>query len=538
MSPTATFQFILVLLAVVVLLERIARRLGLPPSALLVLAGVCLALVPGVPEVHLDPDLTLVLFLPPLLFSGAYFTVWRDFRANLRIIMQLAVGAVAFTTLVVGVVTHWLVPGLPWAACFALGAIVSPPDAVAAKAVLQGLPLPGRLVTLLEGESLVNDAAGLVLFRFAIAAGMTGIFDPWLAVGTFTLLAVGGVVVGLAFGWITSRVLGLLREPHLNIVGGFLAAWASYVLGEHLHVSGVLATVTAGLVIGWRQHEVFGALTRVQANAVWSVVVFVLESLIFILIGLALRNVRDRLGAAGVDPAALLPDIAVIVTALVMARFAWVMTSTYLVRFLFPAVRRRDPYPSVAVPIVIGWAGMRGVVSLAVALSIPDSFPGRDFIMAATMAVILVSILLQGTTLRPLITALRLQGFALERQGTLSEAQARIQIAEAEAHALAVHSRQADGRELHPRLVEQYRHRASMATRYVESSGRLADDRRAHFEAVMVANAAGRRRLLELHRKGDVHDSVLHTLEADLDLEEIGAQRILESQGFALETGT
>ena len=201
MTTVSRFELILLLMAVLLALELLARRIRMPPAAAFILGGIALALIPGTPEVELDPDLALVLFLPPLLLSSAYFTVWRDFRANLRIILQLAVGAVAFTTLIVGVVAHLVMPSLPWAACFALGAIVSPPDAVAAKAVLQGLRLPRRVTVLLEGESLVNDASGLVLFRLAVAASLTGTFSASSAAVSFVALALGGVAAGLLFGW-------------------------------------------------------------------------------------------------------------------------------------------------------------------------------------------------------------------------------------------------------------------------------------------------------------------------------------------------
>jgi monovalent cation/hydrogen antiporter len=524
MTPSGQFELILGLMTAVLLLELAARRLRLPPSAVLVLGGIALAVLPGVPEIQLDPDLILVVFLPPLLFSSAYFTVWRDFRANLRIILQLAVGAVAFTTLVVGVAAHLVLPSLPWAACFVLGAIVSPPDAVAAKAVLKGLPLPTRLTTLLEGESLINDAAGLVLFRIAIAAGLTGTFNAWQAVANFGVLSIGGVLAGVVFGIIVSSVLGRLQETHLNIVGTFLAAWASYICGDALHVSGVLATVSCGLVTGWRQHDIFSAAIRTQADAVWSAVVFVLESLIFILIGLSLRGVLGRISAAGMDPRSLLPEIGAIAIAMILARFAWIFPATYLTRFISPGLRRRDPYPSIAVPAIMSWAGMRGVVSLAVALSVPDGFPGRDFILATTLAVILVSILIQGMTLAPLIRILQLRGFTLEQHPTLSEAAARVLVARAALAEVRRLSAGEDGTVLHPRMIEQYSHRLEMAVRFVEANGGLAAKRVEHFAAVLAANRAARAEVLRLHRAGSIHDSVLHVIETELDFEEMSAR--------------
>jgi len=525
MAPVARFELILLLLAVVIGLELAARRLRMPPAAALILGGIALALIPRMPDIELDPDLALVLFLPPLLMGSAFFTSWRDFRANLRIILQLAVGAVAFTTAVVGVVTHWVMPSLPWAACFVLGAIISPPDAVAAKAVLARVSLPQRVVVLLEGESLVNDATGLVLFRFAVAAALTGAFDAGQAALSFGVLAVGGTAAGVAFGYAATFLLARLREPRLEIVGSLLAAWASYIFGEAIHVSGVLATVACGLVMGWRQHTTLSATTRIQARAVWEVVEFVLESLIFILIGLSLRGVLSRLDGSGNTIFGLLPAALAIIAATILSRFAWIIPATYLPRFLLPSLRRRDPYPPLAVPVAMSWAGMRGVVSLAAALALPEQFPGRDFILATTFLVILVTVLVQGATLEPLVSALRLSEFKLDQPTTLPEADARAHMAQAQLQAIERHSLAEDGSSRHPRLVEQYGYRARAAARFSEADGALIDEKNAHFTAVLQAVAAGRDELLRLHRAGEIHDSVLHTLEGELDLQEIEARR-------------
>jgi NhaP-type Na+/H+ or K+/H+ antiporter len=267
MSLVARFELVLLLIAVSIVLKLVARRLRLPTAATLIVGGAMLALVPATPDIGLDPGLSLVLFLPPLLMASAYFTTWRDFRADLRIILQLAVGAVLFTTLAVGWVAHAVMPGLPWAACFALGAIVSPPDAVAAKAVLHGLPLPRRMVTLLEGESLVNDATGLVLYRFAVAAALTGAFSLGAATASFCLLVAGGVAVGAAAGLVASTLLGRLKDAELSAVASLLVAWGSYIGAERLGVSGVLSTVACGLVLGWRQHDLF---TKEPASAAFT----------------------------------------------------------------------------------------------------------------------------------------------------------------------------------------------------------------------------------------------------------------------------
>jgi CPA1 family monovalent cation:H+ antiporter len=373
----------------------------------------------------------------------------------------------------------------------------------------------------------VNDATGLVLFRVALTAGLTGTFNAWQAATDFTVVALGGVVAGAVFGYIVSLLLGRLQETHLNIVGGFLAAWASYICADALHVSGVLATVSCGLVTGWRQHDVFSASTRTQANAVWNVVVFALESLVFIFIGLSLRGVLGRLSAAGIETTSLVPEIIAIAAAMIISRFIWIFPAIYVPRLLVPGLRRRDPFPPVAVPVIMSWAGMRGVVSLAVALSVPDGFPGRDFILATTLAVILISILIQGTTLAPLICVLRLGGFKLERRPTLSEAATRVQVARAAIAAVKLRSASGDGGERHPRLVEQYGHRAEMAARFLEADGGLSADRIEHFATVLAANRASRAKVLHLHRTGRIHDSVLHAIEAELDLEEISAQRAM-----------
>jgi CPA1 family monovalent cation:H+ antiporter len=525
MTIAARFELLLVLLAVVVVLELLARRTRLPPAGALILGGIALALIPGTPEVELDPDLALVLFLPPLLQGSAYFTVWRDFRADLRIILQLAVGAVAFTTAIVGVVTHLVMPGMGWAACFALGAIVSPPDAVAAKAVLQYVTLPQRVVTLLEGESLVNDASGLVLYRFAVAAALTGTFSAGHAALSFVTLAIGGCVAGAAFGYLVTLALARLPDATLSITVSFLAAWGAYIGGEALHVSGVLATVACGLVMGTRQHAVLGAGTRVQARAVWGFTIFILESLVFILIGLSLRHIVHRLGGRAETIMPLLPAIGAIVAAVILSRFAWMIPATYLPRALVPALRRRDPYPPIGIPIVMSWAGMRGVVSLAAALALPADFPQRDFILTATFAVILVTVLVQGVTLAPLVRLVRIGSFRQTRADTLDEAAARARVAAAQLAAVQKHASHPDGTVRHPRLLEQYNYRAKAASRFSEAHGELAPHREEHFGVILAAIAAGRAELLRLHRTGHIHDAVLHALENELDLEELSATR-------------
>lgn len=526
MSPAHRFEFILILIAASVLLTFIAKRLRLPQAGALILGGAALAFLPGMPTIRLDPDLVLVLFLPPLLLLSAYMTDWRAFRADLRIILQLAIGAVLFTTLVVGWVAHLLLPTLPWAACFALGAIVSPPDAVAAKAVLQGLPLPARTITLLEGESLLNDATGLVLYRLTVVAALTGAFSSVAATGSFLLLVVGGIGVGMLCGLLASAVIGRILDGDLGITASFLFAWGSYILGEALGVSGVLSTVACGIIMGWRQHERLDAAHRLQTQAVSGVVGFVLESLVFILIGLSLRSIMERLTVSTSASEHLLLQAGAIVLTVVVARFLWIMPVTYGVRAIAPALRRRDPYPPLRIPLVMSWAGMRGVVSLAAALALPDAFPGRDFILVATFAVILVTVLVQGSTLSPLIRLLRFDRAEVNSSGRLSEGKARLEVVAAQLAAVERLSAREDGTHLHPRLIEQLRFRLGAIGRSVDAAGALDNVRTDHFDALMAAVTAGRKTLLELHRSGEITHPTLQALEHELDAEELRVRHL------------
>ena len=527
MTITHRFEVVLLLIAACVVLTVIAQRLRLPQAGALIIGGLALALVPGMPAIELDPELVLVLFLPPLLLLSAYMTDWRAFRADLRIISQLAVGAVAFTTFVVGWTAHLVLPDLPLAACFALGAIVSPPDAVAAKAALKGLNLPSRVVTLLEGESLLNDATGLVLYRIAVVAALTGTFSGAGAVGSFALLILGGVALGVACGYAASALIGRFLDGELGVAASFLTAWGSYILGERLHVSGVLATVACGIVMGVRQHALLDAEQRFRSQAVWEVISFVLESLIFILIGLSLRSVLDRMDLGTIASQQTLLQVGAVVIAVIVSRFLWIIPITYGVRFVAPTLLRRDPYPPLRIPVVMSWAGMRGVVSLAAALALPTAFPGRDFILLATFAVILVTVILQGATLGPLIRLLRFdRGGAVDR-GALAEDVARIGIVAAQIAVIEAAHEVDNGENRHPRLLEQLRFRLAAIQRSIEAEGALAHVRTGHFEAILQSIAAGRAELIRMFRAGEIDAEVLRALEKELDADEIGARHLL-----------
>lgn len=527
MTITHSFEIVLLLIAICVLLTVVARRLKLPQAGALIVGGLGLAIVPGMPVIGLDPDLVLVLFLPPLLLLSAYTTDWRAFRADLRIISQLAIGAVAFTTFAVGWTAHLVFPDLPLAACFALGAIVSPPDAVAAKAVLTGVKLPARVVTLLEGESLLNDATGLVLYRLAVVAALTGTFSGVGAVGSFAMLIVGGVAIGIICGYGASALIGRFLGGELGIAASFLTSWGSYILGEKLGVSGVLATVACGIIMGWRQHDTINAEQRFRSQAVWEVISFILESLIFILIGLSLRSLLDRMDMGMIMSQQTLLQVGAIVVAVILSRFLWIIPVTYGVRFFSPRLRERDPYPPLRIPLVMSWAGMRGVVSLAAALALPVAFPGRDFILLATFAVILVTVIIQGATLAPLIRWLRFDQAAPVARETYAEDVARLHIIAAQIAAVEVASQDENGEPRHPRLLEQLRFRKAAIQRSVDADGALADIRTDHFATQLDGIAAGRGELIRLFKEGRIDAEVLRALEKELDADEIRARHLL-----------
>jgi CPA1 family monovalent cation:H+ antiporter len=328
-----------------------------------------------------------VLFLPPLLQASAYRTDWPAFQFNLRPILLLALGAVLFTALAVAATAKLLVPDLPWAAAIALGAIVAPPDAVAATSVLKNFPIPKRLVVVLEGESLLNDASALVLYRFAVAATLAGEVSLGEASLSFLLSAVGGSALGYAIGRAAMWIFRRLEDTLLDILVTFLAGFAAYIAAEHLHVSGVLAAVACGLVLGQQQHATFTAQTRLESGAVWSFVEFVLTALVFILIGLELRPLLARLEDH--DPWQLAALGLAVSAALIASRFAWLFPATWLPRALSRSLRERDPMPPWSHVAVLSWAGMRGVVSLAAALALPAEFPGRDTILFLAFCAIL-----------------------------------------------------------------------------------------------------------------------------------------------------
>ena len=520
MSPVET---IVGLAAACVALALAARMAKVPYAVALVLGGMAVALVPGVPGVELDPHLALALFMPPLLQASAYRTDWEAFRLALRPILLLALGAVLFTAAAVAGVAKLLVPDLPWGAAIALGAIVAPPDAVAATAVLKSMRLPRKLVTILEGESLLNDASSLILYRFAVSATVAGSVNLTDAGGAFVWSSLGGALAGYAVGRLVILAARALDDTLLEITAIVLAGFVSYLGAELFHLSGVLAAVTCGLVIGRGQHEVLSARTRVESTAVWNFLEFMLTSLVFILIGLQLRDVLDRLGDYG---ALQLLGLGLAVSAtMIVSRFIWIFGTSGLAAVLPRQLHLGKASLPLSHQVVVSWAGMRGVVSLAASLALPLGFPGRDLIIFLAFCAILVTLVVQGTTLGWVISRLRVVEVP---EAAAAHEEAIVRRAAADAALAVVEDRVFAGRELgmpDSDMLREFRRRATDA-QGLEAGPALASRRRAaRLRLELDAMDAARRTVLDQADHMDAE--LLHAIEEEFDYEEGRLRRSL-----------
>lgn len=402
-----TIATVIILLAVVTALAEVTDKISVPYPILLVVTGIGIGFIPGLPHITLDPEIVFLIFLPPVLYAAAWTTSWPDFKKAKRPITLLAIGCVIFTTCAVAWVAHTFIPGFGWAEAFVLGAIISPPDAVAATAATKGLPVPKRIITILEGESLVNDATGLIAYRYAVAAVVTGTFSLWEASLQFLWVALAGVGIGLLFGFILRWIHKITPDnPTTDTTLTFLSPFISYLTAEAVHVSGVLAVVTTGLYLSWHSSKVFSQQTRLQANSSWNTALFILNGIIFILIGLQLPEIMQ-----GIETGSFwLWKYALIVCAtVIIGRLIWVYPGTYVPRWLSKRIRTTEPFPHPKLATIVAWSGMRGVVSLAAALALPltingtEAFPNRNLIIFLTFCVIFTTLVLQGLTLRPMI---------------------------------------------------------------------------------------------------------------------------------------
>jgi CPA1 family monovalent cation:H+ antiporter len=514
------------LLAIVGAVAWIAARLHLPPPILLVVAGIALALMPWVPSITLQPDVVLLVLLPPLIYFAAFTMSWQAFRANLRPILLLALGCVIVTTIAVAGAAHWLL-GFPLGVAFMLGAIVSPPDVVAPLAVAERLSIPRRIIAVLEGEGLVNDATALILFNLALTTVFTGRFSLPEAVVDFALVLVAETAWGFVVGYVILRLRHFAAEPRLEVLLSlltpFVAFWPPHALGG----SGVLATVVSGLYVGSAGVALIRSNTRLQALFFWDVVNTVITGTIFLLTGLQARTV-----AAGLDAATLTHLVVngVLVSAVVIVvRFLWVFPATYVPRWLFPRIAARDPAPNWRMPFVIAFTGVRGVVSLAAALSVPIAiasdvaFPRRDAVLVLTFVVIVVTLVAQGLTLPWVLKKLRLDklGLAEVRRRKEREIYARMEAARA---ALAELDAAAKTHALPEEVIAPWREREQLRIAQLEGERERDGERFAasasmhRLELALVA--AQRKRLNELLRSGEVSDAIRRRVERDLDLDE------------------
>jgi CPA1 family monovalent cation:H+ antiporter len=509
---------LLLMLAALGAMLVIAAVWRIPVALLFVTGGLVLGFVPGLPHFQLPPDIVLVAILPPLLYSAAFFTGLRDLRANLRPISLLSIGLVAATTCAVGVFAHEAV-GLSWATAFTLGAIISPTDALAATEIIRRVGAPRRIVSIVEGESLVNDGLALVLYKTAVAAAVAGTFSLWNASWHLLVNVVGGIAIGLAVGYLVRQVRRRVDDAPTEVAIALLSGYLAYLPASAIGVSGVLAAVTIGVYMGWYTPQLTNGTTRISGNAFWEILTFIINALLFALVGLQLHGILDRL--SGRTTWSLVGDAAIVSAVVIVTRILWVPVFTYVPRLLFRTIRERDPYPPWQAPVVISWAGIRGAVSLAAALALPTNFPERDLIVFLTFAVILVTLVGQGLTLPRLIRFLH---FEDDGGADREDAKARIKAAEAALARLA--ELETEGwvyEDTAERTRGQYRFRTNrFRARYegVDEDG--LEDRSQQYQRLRrELLEAERQAVIRLRNEGAITEDVMQRVQRDIDLEDL-----------------
>lgn len=526
---TGVVEIFVGLLLAVAVFALVARKLHIPYPILFLIGGLLIGwgsgFIPKIPKVRLDPQLVFLFFLPPLLYPAALFTSWRDFRANLRPISLLAVGLVLFTTVAVALLAHYFFK-LPLAAGFVLGAIISPPDAIAATAIAERLNVPRRIVTILEGESLVNDATALVAYRFAVAAVVTGSFSLAGASLQFFIVGIGGILAGLAVGWLAVQFHKRVDDAPIEITVSLLTPFVAYLAAERLGVSGVLAVVTTGLALGWRMPELISYRTRLQGGPVWAIVEFLLNGFVFILIGLQLPEVLRAVREHSEYSIGQLTGYALAISgAVIVIRILWVFPATYLPRLIFKKICAQDPYPDWRHVTIVAWTGMRGVVSLAAALALDETFPGRDLILFLTFMVILATLVVQGLSLPALIRWLGIKDDgAAERE----ERDARLQAnraALARLNEIAEHD-PAKADALQRLRIEYEDHIRQVEGAELKNAGTALRRFSSEYERLShEALQTERHTILQLRNRDIINDEVLRRIQRDIDLAEIRLQQ-------------
>jgi Na+/H+ antiporter len=518
------FQIFLILLAVLAGTALLARRINVAPAILLLLAGIVLAFVPGMPSLELPPELVLLVVLPPLIYSASVAMSWREFKSNLRPIILLSVGCVIFTAAAVAAATHYLI-GLPWHVGFLLGAIVAPPDVVAPLAIARKLGLPRRILVVLEGEGLANDATALILYRFAVVAISTGAFSLSKATGTFAAIVAGEVFFGVAVGWLSLRARHRARDTQVEITLSLITPYVAYWIPEHFGGSGVIATVACGLYMSWNGPLLISAATRLQGIFFWDLVIYLIEGLLFLLTGFQMRSLLEKSKAFPLQD--ILFATLLVAVIIIIARFAWTYPATYLPRMWINRHGIRDPAPTWRATFVIAFTGVRGAVSLAAALALPfalpdgEGFPYRDLILFVSFGVIFITLIGLGLGL-PLVVkwlGVNKAGRAESVAAHESEITARRQALDA---ALASLDTITDDRDLPDDVVRLLR--ARHQTRINQLPDSLDPDKHdvsaAGIGLTRELIAAERKFIHVLLRDGKITDEIRRRIERDLDLEE------------------
>jgi CPA1 family monovalent cation:H+ antiporter len=513
-------------LSVTVVLAVLAKRFRMPYPIAFVIGGILLAFARNIPHPNPDPELIILLVVPPLLFGAAWQTDWYDLRRNARPITLYAVGLVLVTMAAVGAVAHFTLPEFTWPLAFTLGAIVSPPDAVAAEAIFERLAIPHRIVAIITGENLINDATALVLYRFALAAAITGSFSLARAGVAFVVVAAGGILAGLLLALVVEGVLRYIMrvgfgDPLIVSVVLLLAPFTAYLAGEELHVSGVLAAVSAGIVLSRRSSNFLDSESRVLAFSVWRLLIFVLNAFAFLLIGLELPSILLALVPHVRDY--ILYGLLISVTVIVV-RLLWVFPAAYIPRILSRRLRERDPVASWQQLVVLGWSGMRGIISLAIALALPytlgdAAFPQRSVLIFLTFCVVFVTLVFQGLTLGPLIEWL---GVTETSRSAKREANLRIRALEAGVAKLRDEETRRKtplDREVIDRVLEEYTQRINLLHgREVDPDADEAKEIKLDRSIQKQALAAERQAIAEMRRAGEIPDEIYRSIEYDLDL--------------------
>jgi Na+/H+ antiporter len=520
---TETVETLLFMMALLATVAIVARRLNVAPSILLVIAGIGIAFVPGLPKVELAPEVVLLVILPPLIYSAGVAMSWREFKFNLRPIALLAFGCVVFTTCAIAAAAHYFLK-FDWAVGFLLGAIISPTDVVAPLAIARQLGIPRRIVVVLEGEGLANDATALVLYRFAVVAVSTGTFSFEHASEAFILIVLGETAYGLGIGWLSLRLRQWAREPRVEITLSLMTPYLAFWVPSHFGGSGVLATVACGLYVSWNGPLLIPSATRLQGIFFWDLIVYLIEGLVFLVTGLQARTLLDQSHVFTIRELVMATVWTTIIA--VVARFLWVFPATYLPRWVNPSLARRDPAPVWQAPFFLAFTGLRGVDSLAVALAIPYTvisgapFPHRDLILFVTFGVIIITLVGQGAMLPQVVRWLGLNNLAA------AEREAEIK-AELEARMSALNEvekrldRLINNRQLPDEVVELLR------TRNQSRSQILPDNLQDSLQQMRLSASvkkelidAEREFIFQLLRDGKITDEARRRIEYELDLEE------------------